>query len=462
MVPLIGPTAANIDYTEKYSKELMPIYNNIPEKQDYLLVNGAGMKSASTPNAGMSVLFLKPWSQRKRSVDKIIASIFPPIWSITGIKAFPINPPNLPGVSGKGAPIQMQLQTIGDYNRLHEIALQMTKAAQANHYLVNLDNNPKLDQPQLDIKINRNRAGDMGISINEIGTAINVALGQPKVCHFSMDGRSYDVIPQLYHNLSGNPDALNELYLRAIDNKLVPLSNLVTINETIEPQSIDHFQQLRTVTVEASVLPGYTIGQGIEYFQGLAKKIVPSDIQVDWGGMSRQYMQTSGQMTTTFIFAVIFIFLVLAAQFESFRDPFIVLFTIPLSTFGALLAMFLAGCTMNIYSEIGLVTLVGLISKHGILMVEFANQLQEKGQSVVDAIITAASVRLRPILMTTSHGARSCAACICARRWCCESPTNWVGNCWWNVDWHYIYSICCSNDVYIFGYKEAKDARCYR
>ena len=189
--------------------------------------------------------------------------------------------------------------------------------------------------------------------------------------------------------------------MRTSTNKLVPLSNLVKINETIEPQSIDHFQQLRSVTIEASVLPGYTIGQGIDYLQNLANKTVPKDIQINWGGMSRQYMQTSGQMTTTFIFAVIFIFLVLAAQFESFRDPFIVLFTIPLSTFGALLAMFLAGCTMNIYSEIGLVTLVGLISKHGILMVEFANQLQENGKDALTAIIEAATVRLRPILMTT-------------------------------------------------------------
>lgn len=401
MVPVIAPTSANIDYTTKYTNLLMPIYKQIPELSSYLIVNGGGSQTSS-PSTAFSAIILKPWSERKRNIDQIIQQIFPQIWSIPGIIAFPINPPNLPGIGGKSMPIDIALQTTGDYKALDDVALKVSAAAHANPKLINIDTEPKLDKPQLDINIDRNKAGDLGISARDIGTTINLALGQPTVSHFSIFGHSYDVIPQLLPEYSNSPDTLNNLYLRTSSGGMVPLSNFVHIKETIQPQSINHFQQLRSVELTASMVPGYTLGQALDYYQKLIKKYVPSTFQINYSGFTRMYMQTSGQMLYTFIFAVIFIFLVLAAQFESFRDPLIVLFTIPLSTCGAFLAMILTGCTMNIYSEIGLITLVGLISKHGILMVEFANQLQETGKNLEEAIIAAASIRLRPILMTTS------------------------------------------------------------
>ncbi|MCL5260342.1 MAG: efflux RND transporter permease subunit [Gammaproteobacteria bacterium] len=400
IVPIIAPTSANIDYTTKYTKYLEPIYNSIPEKQSYLIVNGAG-GTTSSPNTAYSVAILKPWSERKRGADEIIASIFPQVWSIPGIFAFPLNPPNLPGVGGKSMPIDVELQTIGDYQTLNRIVLKLAAAVRANPKITNVDTSPKIDQPQLDINIDRNKAGDLGISVRDIGETINLGLGQPTVAHFSILGRSYDVIPEILPEFSNQPDTLNNLYLRTAGGDTVPLSNLVSIKETTQPQSISHFQQLRSISLTATTAPGYTIGQALDYIKQISKDIVPSNIRMDYGGFSRMYLQTSGQMLVTFIFAIIFIFLVLAAQFESFRDPLIVLFTIPLSSFGAFLGMWLAGCTLNIYSEIGLVTLIGLISKHGILMVEFANQLQETGKSITEAITTAAAVRLRPILMTT-------------------------------------------------------------
>lgn len=401
MVPVIAPTSANIDYTTKYTKLLEPIYKNVPEMQSYLVVNGGGSQTAN-PSTAFSVMILTPWSERKRSADKIIQEVFPKIWSIPGILAFPINPPNLPGIGGKSMPIDIAIQSTGDYKELNDIALKIARAAHANPKLINIDTSPKLDQPQLDINIDRNKAGDLGISTRDIGTTINLALGQPTVSHFSIFGHSYDVIPQLYPEYSNKPDTLNNLYLRTSGGDMVPLSNTVNIKETIQAQSINHFQQLRSVEVTASMVPGYSIGDALDYMQTLIKKNVPPGFQVNYAGFTRMFYQTSGQMMYTFIFAVIFIFLVLAAQFESFRDPLIVLFTIPLSTCGAFLAMILTGCTMNIYSEIGLITLVGLISKHGILMVEFANQLQLAGKSLEEAIIEAATIRLRPILMTTS------------------------------------------------------------
>jgi multidrug efflux pump len=399
MVPVLAPTSANIDYTSKYTKLLEPIFSDFPEHQSHLIVNGGGF--SAMPNVAFAGIVLTPWSERKRSTDTIIASLFPKLWAIPGVLAFPINPPSLPGITGQ-TPIQLSLQSIGDYKSLNAVAQKMVAIAHSNPHLVNINVVPKLDKPQIDIDINRDKAGDLGISVQDIGNSINLALGQPTVSHFSILGRRYNVIPQVYPEFSNKPETLNNLYLNTATNTLVPLSNLITINETVQPQSIDHFQQLRSITIQANMLPGYTLGQALSYLQTVAKSVTSKDVQLDYGGMSRQYFQTSGQLLFTFIFAVIFIFLVLAAQFESFRDPLIVLFCIPLSTFGAFIAMLLTGCTLNIYSEIGLVTLVGLISKHGILLVEFANQLQEQGKDIKEAIITSASIRLRPILMTTA------------------------------------------------------------
>ncbi|HBC71641.1 MAG TPA: hypothetical protein DEA62_03100, partial [Coxiellaceae bacterium] len=393
--PIMAPTSANVEYTQKYSKMIEPLLDQIPEAQNHLIVNGHG-----APNLGIAVLILKPWSERKRTADQIIAGLSPKLWAIPGIIAFPVNPSSLPG-AGSGDPVDIEIQTLGDYNQLNDVAQKIAAAARNNPKLYNIRVEPKLDQPQLGININREKAGSLGVSVSDIGNAINLILGQPTTGYFSINGTSYDVIPQLFPEVSNKPSTVNNVYLRTASGAMVQLKNLVDTNETVTPQSYNHFQQLRSMEITAGTTAGYTLGEALDFFKTTIKNIAP-DTRVDYSGQSRLYFQTGGQMVITFFFAIIFIFLVLAAQFESFRDPLIVLFTIPLSIFGALLVMFITHSTMNIYSEIGLITLVGLISKHGILMVEFANQLQEAGKNIKEAIIAAATIRLRPILMTTA------------------------------------------------------------
>ncbi len=400
LAPMLAPTSTNINYMEKYSKMVDQMLVKIPELESRLVINGYSFNGPAA-NAGVALLILKPWSERQRSVDQIISDLAPQLWSIPGIISFPTNPSSLPGAGGED-PIAIQLQTLGDYAKLHGTVQEIANAARKNPRLYNVRVEPKLDKTQFGIHINREKAGVLGIKVRDIGSAINLLLGQPTAGHFSIEGRSYDVIPQLFPDISNSPDVMNNLYLRTAAGELVSLSNMVTTDESVIPESIKHFQQLRSFSITAGTVPGYTLGQALDFFKDTIGKIAPAEVKVDYSGQSRLYLQTGNQMLFTFLFAIVFIFLVLAAQFESFRDPLIVLFTIPLSMFGALLVMYLTKTTLNIYSEIGLITLIGLISKHGILMVEFANQLQEEGRSIRDAIITAATTRLRPILMTTA------------------------------------------------------------
>jgi multidrug efflux pump len=237
--------------------------------------------------------------------------------------------------------------------------------------------------------------------MNDVASALNNSLAQPQAAQFAMSGRGYYVIPQLYRTDMQYAQQLNNINVRTSSGQLIPISNIVTITENAAPQSLNHFQQMREVAITGSPAPGYTLGQALDYMNALAKRILPDNMQIDSSGQTRQFIQASGAMAGTFTFAVIFIFLILAAQFESFRDPLIVMVSVPLSLTGALLATHLVGGSINIYTQIGLVTLIGLISKHGILIVEFANQLQHKGLALREAIIESASLRLRPILMTT-------------------------------------------------------------
>ncbi len=392
-----GPASANLAYTEKYTSILPEIYKTIPEAVTYGIINGF----PSGVNSAISFLVLKPWSDRKRSVGQIITSMFPALWAIPGVSAFPVNPYSLPGTAGL-FPIEFVLKTTGSYQELLTVMGKVMSAARQNPGLVNLDTDLKFDKPQFDIDIHRNKAGILGIPMSSIGEALNVSFGQPTSSRFEINGRGYDVIPQLEQKFRHKSKDLDYLYLRSISGQLVPLSNLVSIEQNVGPRSLNHFQQLRAATISASLAPGYTEGQAVQFFEQAARKVMPSNMQYDWGGATRQFIQATGKMAALFAFALIFIYLVLAAQFESFRDPFIIMVSVLLSTFGALVTLKFIGGTLNIYTEIGIITLVGLISKHGILMVEFANQQQNLGKSVHEAILNAAEIRLRPILMTTA------------------------------------------------------------
>lgn len=390
-----GPTSANLPYIEKYTSQLQKIYEGVPDKNNYIILNGF-----PSSNGALSFLVLKPWDERDRSVNQIIQSLFPSLWGITGITAFPVNLPPLPGSSGR-TPVEFVLKTTGSYEDLYASVQKLLGAASQNRGLMNVDTDLKLNKPQITMTIDRNKASSMGISASDISTTLNTLIGEPTASHFEMSGRSYDIIPQLYREYMQYPEQLNNINFRTTGGALVPLSNLVKIEFGTSPQSLNHFQQLRSATVSASLVPGYTQGQALDFLRTKAEELLPKNIQYDYSGQLRQFVQASGGMEQTLLFAVIFIYLVLAAQFESFLDPLIVMMSVPLSITGALLTIHLVGGTLNIYTQIGLVTLIGLISKHGILIVEFANQQQENGLSIFDAVIEAASLRLRPILMTT-------------------------------------------------------------
>ncbi|MDQ8040176.1 MAG: efflux RND transporter permease subunit, partial [Rickettsiella sp.] len=272
-----------------------------------------------------------------------------------------------------------------------------------NPRILGLQTNLKLNLNQVNVNIDKNKANSLGISMEGIANSLNTLIGQPQGSVFNWDGRSYQVIPQLYRNFMSTADQLKEINVRSSSGKLIPLANVVSLYNSVTAQNLNHFQQLRAVTLSGNLAPGYTLGEAVNYLQHVSKKILPKTVQIDYSGETRQFMQAGNSMEQTFIFALLFIFLVLAAQFESFRAPFIILLTVPLSITGALLALHLTGGTLNIYTQIGLVTLIGLITKHGILIVEFSNQLQKKQKfSINEAVIEAASLRLRPILMTTA------------------------------------------------------------
>jgi multidrug efflux pump len=390
-----GPTSANLPYIEKYANAVADILKKNSDIINYGLINGL-----NGVNTSFAFAVLKPWEDRTKTAGKIIQEVTPAFMQLPGVLAFPFNPQPLPGAGGN-TPVEFVLKTTDSYENLNKATQELIALASKNTKLMNLDTDLKLDKPQININIDRSKANALGVSMSDIGDSLNIFMGQPTTTHFEMKGRGYDVIPELYPQYMNNPLEVPDLNVRTTNGQLIPLSNFVQINAGATPKSLNHFQQIRAATITANLAPGYTLGQALNFLRDTAEKNLPTNISYDYSGQSRQFIQASGSMGATFAFALIFIYLILAAQFESFLDPLIVMFSVPLALTGALLTLHLVGATLNIYTQIGLITLVGLISKHGILMVEFANQLQEKGRSSYEAIIEAAALRLRPILMTT-------------------------------------------------------------
>lgn len=387
-----APATANIDYTRKYADKIAPILQSIPEITHY------GIHIYDN-NHGDSMALLKPWSERKQSSFAIIDELRHKLTAIPALKFHPSNPRFLPG--SRTDPIALAIQTTGSFEELNQVTHKLLAAIKTNPKLQDVDTSFKIDQPQLDVVIDKNKAGSLGISMHDIVGSINYAFGQPEAAKYTVDGRGYYVVPQLEEQFKDRFDTINNLQLRTNTGTMVPLSNLLTIKESIRPRTLAHFQQMRYASIEGLLPNDYTLGEALKFIESKAKEILPPHMMLDYRGQSRQFMEASGKMMYTFILSMIFIFLILAAQFESFRAPLVVMFSVPLSILGALLTLFVFGGTLNIYSQIGLITLVGLISKHGILMVEFANQLCKQGVSQYEAIIKAAQTRLRPILMTT-------------------------------------------------------------
>jgi multidrug efflux pump len=311
-----------------------------------------------------------------------------------------VTPPSL-GQSPRERPISFVIMTSASYEDLLAYTDRMLDAVRDHPGFVSPDTDLKLTKPELAIDVDRDKAADLGVSVEVIGRTLETMLGGRQVTRYKKDAEQYDVIVQVEAASRTDPRDIDDIFVRGKSGEMIPLANLVRVRETVSPRELNHFGQRRAVTISANLAPGYAMGEALEFLDAAAARILPPGYAVDYNGQSREFRTSSASLALTFVLALAFIYLVLAAQFESFRDPFIIMLTVPLSMTGALAALYFTGGTLNVYSQIGLVTLVGLITKHGILIVEFANQLRDKGGALREAVVDASVLRLRPILMTT-------------------------------------------------------------
>jgi len=391
-----APEGSTIDFTSRYVDDFETMLQEIPEVQHYFVIVGS---RAVTELISFSQLI--PWEQRERTQMEILQELQPRLSDVTGVRAFGNNPGSF-GQSARSKPIEFVIQTAESYRKLDEYLELILAEAEKNPGLVNLDTDLRLDKPQIDVELDRERVTDTGAGVLTVGRTLETLLGGRQVTRFNQNGEQYDLIVQVAPDDRRTPSDLNDIYIRGHGGTMVQLSSLVELRETVAPKELNRFNQFRSATITGNIAPGYSLGEGLDYLESAAERVLPPTVRYDFSGESRELKDAGSSLLFVFVLALGFIFLVLAAQFESFVDPLIIMLTVPLTMTGALLALNLTGGTLNIYSEIGLVTLIGLISKHGILIVEFANRLQAQGKPLRDSVIEAAGLRLRPILMTTS------------------------------------------------------------
>ncbi len=392
-IPVSAPDGSTVAFTAGYMERIEKFYAETPETLRFFVMAGN-----PTPDNGFSVLALKPWSERTRSQQEVARSLMPKLQSMPGVLAFPLNPPSLGGA--RGSPVQFVIMTQASYPELQSMVERMMDEARKNPGLVNVDTDLRLNQPELRVGVNREKLADIGVPVETVGRTLETLLGGRVVTRFKRDGEQYDVIVQVADADRTSPRDITDIYVRGRGGEMVQLANVLAVSEGVAPKNLNHFQKLRSATITASLAPAYTLGQAVDYMESTAKRVLPN-VVTDLNGQSREYQESAGSFMLVLVLAAIFIYLVLAAQFESFVDPFIIMLSVPLSLTGAFAALLLSDGTWNTFSQIGVVTLLGLITKHGILIVEFANQLQEKGRTIHEAVIEAAVLRLRPILMTT-------------------------------------------------------------
>ena len=390
---IIGPPNATIDQMQVYQDQVFQAMHELPEFDSSFQLVGV-----PSVNQGFGGVLLKPWSERKRSGEDI-QKVLQEKWNhIAGARVAAFQFPPLPGT--QGFPLQFVITTTEPIESLNEVATQVLDKAKASGLFWFVDNDLKLDKPQATLEVNRDMVADMGLTQQDVGSSLGSALGGGYVNYFSIAGRSYKVIPQVLQKNRLNPDQVLDYYVKAGDGTLMPARTVASIKTSTVPESINHFQQLNSATIAGA--PGVSQDEALRFLRKTLKDIAPSGYNADYSGQSRQFMLGTGSFTTTLFFALIIVYLALAAQFESFRDPAVILVSVPMALFGALLFINVGLATLNIYTQVGLVTLLGLISKHGILIVQFANELQRSGLAKLEAIEEAAAVRLRPILMTTA------------------------------------------------------------
>jgi multidrug efflux pump len=384
---------ATIDQTRLFATQIYDVYHAVPE--------AGSIFQLMFPNGGFGGMVTKPWSERQKTADQLLMETMGPLSKIPGIRVIPLTPPPLPG--GGDFPVDLVITSAAEPRQLGEIAGKLVEKAFKSGLFMFADADLKFDQPQTEVVFDRDKLRSQGVDLSQAGQDLSTLLGGDYVNRFSIQGRSYKVIPQVARADRLTADQLQELHITGADGNLVPLSTFATLRTTAEPRELKKFQQLNAVRIQGVIPPPVPLDQALSYLENEAKAMLPQGFTLDYAGESRQLRTEGSKFLGVFLLSAILIYLVLAAQFESFRDPFIILAgSVPLALSGALLFSFLGLTSLNIYSQVGLITLVGLVSKNGILIVQFANHLQETGQDKLAAVIGAAGTRLRPILMTTA------------------------------------------------------------
>ena len=399
---VVGPEGAGFDYTVGQVNQVEEVLlKQVGEGKPLQRVNTrvpGGFGASEEMHTGQAIVFLQDWDKREVTTDEVVSQLRKDLGSLPGVR---VNPQVRTGLTrGGGQPFQIVLGG-PEYGELAQWRDRVLARIEQNPNFFAADSDYKETRPQMRVLIDRTRAADLGVSVTEIGRTLETMMGSRRVTTFVDNGEEYDVILQASRTARATPADLSAIQVRGNNGELVPLSNLVTITELAEAGSLNRFNRLRAITISAGLAPGYRMGDAIAWAEQVVSEELPDTAQIDWKGESREFRKAGGAVLLTFALALLVVYLVLAAQFESFIHPLVIMLTVPLGVLGALLGLWVAGSTLNLFSQIGIVMLVGLAAKNGILIVEFANQLRDEGRDVRDAILDACAVRLRPILMTS-------------------------------------------------------------
>ncbi len=394
-MPIRAPDGSTLEYIARYLDAVERIGAQYPEFDRRFLFVGGGQVSSA-----FGVFRMVDWEDRTRTAQQLQRDLIGQLMTLPGVTAFPVLPPSL-GQSFRSRPIEYVIVSGDSYENMARMAQTFVAELSKKPGIVQPDIDLQLNKPEIFLEVDRARAADLGVTVDAVARTVETMLGGRVVTRYKRDAEQYDVILQTAGQARTTPDAIQDIFVRGRNDTMIPLASVVKLRETVSPRELNHFNQRRSVSITASLAPELALGEALAFMDQTAARILPAGYATELNGVSREFRASSGALGVVFVLALVFIYLVLAAQFESFVDPFIILLSVPLSMVGALLAMRLTGGTLNVFSQIGLVTLVGLITKHGILIVEFSNQLRRQGRPVRDAVLEASTLRLRPILMTT-------------------------------------------------------------
>jgi multidrug efflux pump len=396
---VLAPEGATLEYTDRYMRQLEEVLLQRPEHEGLFTATGLGFGGPGRVTNGFVFFRMKPRAEREKSQQQVVQELFGQTFAIPGVLAFLINPPSLGG-RFSSSPVDYVL--LGEsYEELQQATSTMMAKGSELGYLINLDSDLRLNKPELDIQIDRDRAARLGVSVTDIGSTLETLLGGRVVSGFKRGSNQYDVVAQMRPQERSTPETIEAVYLRSGSGTLVQLANVVRVSETVAPKELNHYNRQRSTTLTANLAPGVDLGTALNDLDRIAAESLAAGIRTDLAGQSREFRESSSKLYFMFLLAIVFIYLVLAAQFESFVHPLTILLSVPLAVVGAIVSLRLFNLSLNIYSQIGLVILIGLVTKNSILIVEFSNQLRQRGANALDAVIQAARIRLRPILMTS-------------------------------------------------------------